>query len=204
MVGNLASWLRVLSRLPRYMEPRRACFAAAMTKQSVAVMQACIEACKEHVEHHGGKLPPDGDFAADIPPDVEPSLLLRLGAAAIESRTAFGERQGAHELRPGRGTQQDPFHCDPLRADLDGLSLHATVRIPAGCRERLEKLCRYLRARRSSIGASRCCPMVVSATDCSSGLATAQPTSSSTRSRSTNTSARSRCRRGLRGWRPRL
>ena len=27
-------------------------FTAAMAKQSVAVMQACVEACKEHVAHH--------------------------------------------------------------------------------------------------------------------------------------------------------
>jgi Cys-rich four helix bundle protein (predicted Tat secretion target) len=27
-------------------------FTAAMAKQSVAVMQACVDACKEHVEHH--------------------------------------------------------------------------------------------------------------------------------------------------------
>ncbi len=71
------------------------------------------------------------------------SLLLHLGAAAIEGRTALGERQGAHDLRPGRGSRQDPFHRGPLCADLDGFSLHAAVRIPAGCRERLEKLCRY-------------------------------------------------------------
>ena len=90
-----------------------------------------------------GKLPPGDDVAADIPPDVEPSLLLHLGAAAIQGRTALGERQGAHDQRPGRGSRQDPFQRGPLCSDLDGFSLHAAVRIPAGCRERLEKLCRY-------------------------------------------------------------
>ena len=73
-----------------------------------------------------GKLPTDDDVAA-----------------AIEGRTAFGERQGAHDQRPGRGSRQAPFHRGPLCSDLDGFSLHAAVRIPAGCRERLEKLCRY-------------------------------------------------------------
>ncbi|MEQ1633469.1 MAG: transposase, partial [Planctomycetota bacterium] len=62
---------------------------------------------------------------------------------AIQGRTALGERSGRHDLRPGRGSRQDPFQRGPLCSDLDGFSLHAAVRIPAGCRERLEKLCRY-------------------------------------------------------------
>lgn len=89
-----------------------------------------------------GKLPADG-AAADESPDDDPSLLLHLGAAAIEGRTALGNRRGAHDLRPGRGSRQEPFRRGPLCSDLDGFSLHAAVRIPAGCRERLEKLCRY-------------------------------------------------------------
>jgi hypothetical protein len=85
-----------------------------------------------------GKLPADGD------PAEEPSLLDTLGAAAVTGRTALGNRAGAADLRLGRGTRQDEFLRGPLCAALDGFSLHAAVRVPEGCRERLEKLCRYV------------------------------------------------------------
>jgi hypothetical protein len=66
-----------------------------------------------------------------------------LSAAAIQGRTAHGPKAGAHDVRPGRGSRQEPVVQRPLAAELDGFSLHAAVRIPQGCRGQLERLCRY-------------------------------------------------------------
>jgi hypothetical protein len=89
-----------------------------------------------------GKLQ-EADTPTDDPGSAEPTLLETLSAAAIQGRTAQGPRAGAQDQRPGRGTRQDPFVRRPLAAEHDGFSLHAAVRIPQGCREQLERLCRY-------------------------------------------------------------
>jgi hypothetical protein len=91
-----------------------------------------------------GRLPAeDGHEPADDPDAGEPSLRQQLGAAAVQGRTALGPDAGRRDPRPGQGSQALPFTKGPLCADLDGFSLHAAVRVPEGCRERLEKLCRY-------------------------------------------------------------
>ena len=98
-----------------------------------------------------GKWPDEGEE-----PEVsgeEEQLLLELGSAAVQGRAALGERAGARDARPGRGSRDEPFVKAPLCADVDGFSLHAGVRVPAGDRERLEKLCRY--AGRPAIAESR-------------------------------------------------
>jgi hypothetical protein len=90
-----------------------------------------------------GKLQDQQDTPADDPDAAEPTLMATLSAAAIQGRTAQGPQAGAQDLRPGRGTRQDPFVRRPLAAEYDGFSLHAAVRIPQGCRSQLERLCRY-------------------------------------------------------------
>jgi hypothetical protein len=96
-------------------------------------------------------LPAAGE--ADEPADTAPELLPEITAAAVQGRTALGERAGQRDERPGRGSREEPFVKGPMCADLDGFSLHAAVRLPAGCREQLEQLCRY--AARSPIAEER-------------------------------------------------
>jgi len=64
-----------------------------------------------------------------------------------------GERAGQRDIRVGRGTRDEPNVLGPLRAELDGFSLHAAVQVAAGDRKRLEHLCRY--AGRPAIAESR-------------------------------------------------
>ncbi len=63
---------------------------------------------------------------------------------AVQGRRGLGPRAGAHAPRLGRGSARGgEFRRGKLCADCEGFSLHAGVRIPGYCRERLEKLCRY-------------------------------------------------------------
>ena len=67
-----------------------------------------------------------------------------LAAAAVQGRAPFGAHLGAHDPRLGRGTERgEPRRRSPWCAESEGFSLHAQVRIDAGRRDRLEKLCRY-------------------------------------------------------------
>ena len=75
---------------------------------------------------------------------LDPSTHHLLGAAAVQGRIALGPHAGAPVHRLGQGSQpMRDFRRGPLCAAVDGFSLHAAVRVPAGAKERLEKLCRY-------------------------------------------------------------
>jgi hypothetical protein len=63
-------------------------------------------------------------------------LLLELGAAAVQGRTALGERVGERDVRVGRGSRSEPFVKRPLCADVDGFRPHAAVRVAAGGADR--------------------------------------------------------------------
>ena len=82
-------------------------------------------------------------------------LLLKRGldAAAVQGVALSGDRAGQRDVRVGRGTRDEPFVVTPLCADLDGFSLHGAVRVAAGDRKRLERLCQY--AGRPAIAESR-------------------------------------------------
>ncbi len=53
-----------------------------------------------------GKWPDEGE-EPEVSGDEE-QLLLELGSAAVQGRTALGERAGARDGRPGRGTRDEP------------------------------------------------------------------------------------------------
>ena len=76
-----------------------------------------------------------GGDEAEVGSDEE-QLLLEFASAAVQGRAASGE----HDVRPGRGTRNEPFVKGPLCADVDGFSLHAQVVVSGHDRERLEKL----------------------------------------------------------------
>lgn len=76
---------------------------------------------------------------------LDSSLHQTLGAAAVQGRIALGPKAGAYVPRVGQGSQpQREFASGPLCAHLDGFSMHAAVRVPAGATQRLEKLIRYV------------------------------------------------------------
>jgi len=65
--------------------------------------------------------------------------------AAVQGRIPFGEGAGQPDPRPGRHNEPLPPRTEPpLCAEYGGFSLHAATRVPAGHRNRLERLCRYL------------------------------------------------------------
>ncbi|MCP3960714.1 MAG: hypothetical protein GY719_22955, partial [bacterium] len=79
--------------------------------------------------------------------DGECEELTALGvcqAAAIQGRIPFGEEAGGYDEREGRRRGGvAPRAKRRLCADYEGFSLHAAIRVPAGQRVRLERLCRY-------------------------------------------------------------
>ena len=81
----------------------------------------------------------------DEAPDAneQPSLLSLIAAASVQGRTALEPEVGARLGRLGTPVV-DPSAAPtaPLCANIEGFSLHAAVRIPAGQRDRLERLCR--------------------------------------------------------------
>ena len=59
-------------------------------------------------------------------------------------RIAFGPRAGQKVLTLWGAMPRDASARQALRADIDGFSLHAAVRVQAHDRKRLEQLCRYI------------------------------------------------------------
>lgn len=83
----------------------------------------------------------------DEAPDTneQPSLLSLIAAASVQGRTALEPQAGSRLGRLGTPAV-DPSAAPraPLCANVDGFSLHAAVRVGAGQRDRLERLCRYV------------------------------------------------------------
>ena len=76
--------------------------------------------------------------------DEEP-LLAGLAAASVQGRTALGPRAGAATRRCGAVANEAllPISRGPCHGACGGFDLDATVQVPAGSRDRLERVCRY-------------------------------------------------------------
>jgi hypothetical protein len=86
----------------------------------------------------------EADDAANGWADDAP-VFAELAAASIDGRTALGAGRGARPTRVGRlPTWTEPRSPGDCHARCDGYSLHAALVIPAGQRERLERVCRYV------------------------------------------------------------
>jgi hypothetical protein len=84
-------------------------------------------------------------YLAEPDGDGEQARTLRpLQAAAVTYRIAFGPRAGQKVLTLMGAMPREATAGHPLRADTDGFSLHAAVRVEAPDRKRLEQLCRYI------------------------------------------------------------
>jgi hypothetical protein len=87
---------------------------------------------------------PDDDEAADAWAEEAP-VLAGLAAASVQGTVAWGPRRGARLSRLGAAAEPvetpDPGSC---HARANGCDLHAGLVVPAGQRERLERVVRYV------------------------------------------------------------
>ena len=85
----------------------------------------------------------DADSALDLWPDTEP-VLAGVAAASVQGRVALGPRAGQTLRRLGARPQETGDRMlGPCHARQDGFDLQAAVRIPAGHRDALERICTY-------------------------------------------------------------
>ena len=71
-------------------------------------------------------------------------VLAGIAAASVRGVVALGNRAGARVRRVGNPVGEDaPSALGRCHARQDGFDLHVGVLVPAGQRERLERLCRY-------------------------------------------------------------
>ncbi len=77
--------------------------------------------------------------------ELDQGLLPLIHAASIQGRAALDTEAGCMRLGiPPAGPSGEAPVLKELCAELDGFSLHAAVRVPAGERSRLEHLCRHV------------------------------------------------------------
>jgi hypothetical protein len=91
---------------------------------------------------HGGL----GDDGSSDPWTQEAPLLAGLAAASVQGVNALAPRAGRRPARLGHSLaagHAGPLVSDGCAARAHGYSLHAGVVVPAGQRERLERVCRY-------------------------------------------------------------
>ncbi len=105
------------------------------------VLAAIAPAVQRSLARHGGE--PDDPGASDAFAETSP-LLAGLAAASVQGKVTLGGTPGA---RPRRVEQSSVDRGVPAlgacHARWDGFDLHAAVRVPAGQRDRLERVCRY-------------------------------------------------------------
>ncbi|MBY0276821.1 transposase [Candidatus Binatia bacterium] len=97
---------------------------------------------------HGIDVEGDGiadDARRDELADESP-LLAGLAAASVAGRSAIGADAGSRAVRLGHAPEAPPDDGSgaPRHAHIAGFDLHAGVAVPAGDRQRLEHLCRYV------------------------------------------------------------
>jgi hypothetical protein len=117
--------------------------ARAVTAADVADVLAAITPAVERLLARSGLGP---DAASDEPgafAEATP-LLAGLAAASVEGRVALGGTPGARPRRLGAAPAErgEPMAL-PCHARWEGFDLHAGLLVPAGQRDRLERVCRY-------------------------------------------------------------
>ena len=95
----------------------------------------------------------DTDGTRDLWADAEP-VLAGVAAASVQGRVALGPRAGrALRRRSDPPGETADWALGPCHARQDGFDLQAAVRIPAGHRDRLARICKY--ALRPPVAADR-------------------------------------------------
>ena len=91
-----------------------------------------------------GRLPRESDVD-DEASSSEPDLLALISAASVQNSAALPAESQPPMARLGRRSDvRAQFVPGSLCCDHEGFSLHAKVLVPAGQRDRLEHLCRYV------------------------------------------------------------
>ena len=119
--------------------------AAALDAADVDEVLATVEAYLQRL------LPPQGLEETDAGGSTvdewaeEAPVLAGLAAASVQGRVALGSRAGARVRRGGASLAAvtDPPWLGPCQARHNGFDLHAALCVPAGRRDRLERVCRY-------------------------------------------------------------
>ena len=105
------------------------------------VLAAIAPGVHRLLRRHGAD--PNDDGASDAFAESSP-LLAGLAAASVQGRVALSGTPGARPRRVGQTSVErgvpEPGTC---HARWEGFDLHAAVRVPAGQRDRLERVCRY-------------------------------------------------------------
>jgi len=117
--------------------------ARELDAADVADVLAAITPGVQRVLARRGGDPEDAHDGSDAFADASP-LLAGLAAASVQGMVALGGTPGG---RPRRGGQTSVDRGVPAlgvcHARWEGFDLHAAVRVPAGQRDRLERVCRY-------------------------------------------------------------
>jgi hypothetical protein len=116
------------------------------TDREVARLLAAIRTRILRLLRQRGVLAADdaGDLEAD-PLAVDTPVLAQISAAAVRSRSAFGDRAGTPVLRVGNAPDSPwVWTLGPRHAHLERFDLHADRAVRADDRVGLERLCRYL------------------------------------------------------------
>jgi putative transposase len=122
----------------------RFCPAGRLTRDDVADVVAVVARRIERMlERRGVAASSEAVDATDAWTDDAP-VLAGLAAASVQGRIALGSRAGARAERSGEPLEEfAPVPLGRSHAQAQGYDLHAAIRVPAGQRERLERLCRY-------------------------------------------------------------
>ena len=105
------------------------------------VLAAIAPGVRRLVRRHGAD--PDDASASDAFAEASP-LLAELAAASVRGSVALGGTPGAHPRRVGQSfVDRGAPALGACHARWEGFDLHAAVRVPAGQRDRLERVCRY-------------------------------------------------------------
>jgi hypothetical protein len=120
---------------------------AAQPELVTSVLQVVQRVFMRHLLGAAGLMADEGHGGAGTPIQRFGSAAHTLRppqAAAITCRIAFGPRAGQMVLTLRGAMPREVTSRQPLRADIDGFSLHTAVRVEANDRKRLEQLRRYI------------------------------------------------------------
>lgn len=116
-----------------------------LTTLDVAEVLATLEPLIVRRLHRRGLATAERETGATDGWADETPVLAGLAAASVQGTVALGPRRGARPRRLGEPRDSVAVPAPgPCHARANGFSLHAAVVVPAGQRDRLERVCRYI------------------------------------------------------------
>jgi hypothetical protein len=118
--------------------------APRLTALDVAEALATVEPRIKRLLHRRGLGEGDVDGSASDVWAEDAPVLAGLAAASVQGTVALGPHRGARLRRQGDPREEgEPLEPGGCHARANGFDLHAGLVVPAGQRERLERVCRY-------------------------------------------------------------